>query len=251
VRRPRRVFHFRRQEEAAPEALRGSTAVVIDVLRASSTIVSALAAGAREVRCFATVAEARRARRTAAGRPALLCGERNGRKVPGFDLGNSPGDFTPARCAGRTLLMTTTNGTRALGRTLCAREVIIGCFLNLSAVAAWLSAGRGDVALLCAGTEGEVSADDVAFAGALACAIAQNGLALTESAQEAVAVWRAARRSLTKFLARSRGGLPLVKIGLERDIRFCARRNRFDLVPRVVGHANGFRIAPGFRANAS
>jgi 2-phosphosulfolactate phosphatase len=239
----RRAVLFQRQEEAAPEALRGAMVVLIDVLRASSTIVSALAAGAREARCFASVAEARRARRAAAGRPVLLCGERKGRKVPGFDLGNSPGEFTPKRCAGRTLLMTTTNGTRALGRTRLAREVIIGCFLNLSAVAARLSAARGDVALLCAGTEGEVSAEDVAFAGALACEIAENGIALTESAQQAVPVWRAARRSLTRFLAASRGGRPLVEIGLERDIRFCARRNRFDLVPRVVGRADGFRIA--------
>ena len=242
--RPRRVFHFQRQEEATPEALRGAAVVVIDVLRASSTMTAALAAGAREVRCFASVCEARRARRTRAGRTGLLCGERNGRRVPGFDLGNSPGDFTPGRCAGRTLFMTTTNGTRALGRTLQAREVVIGCFLNLSAVAGYLSAGRGDVALLCAGTEGEVSAEDVAFAGALACEIAGKGITLTESAQEAARVWRAARRSLTKFLARSRGGVPLVKIGLGRDIRFCARRNRFDVVPRVVSHTNGFRVVP-------
>jgi 2-phosphosulfolactate phosphatase len=175
----------------------------------------------------------------------LLCGERNGRRIPGFDLGNSPGDFTPARCAGRTLLMTTTNGTRALGRTRRAREVIIGCFLNLSAVAHWLSAKRGDVALLCAGTEGEISADDVAFAGALALELAANGLALTESAQAAAPVWRAARRSLAKFLTRSRGGAPLVKIGLERDIRFCACGDRFDLVPCVVGRTDGFRIVAG------
>jgi 2-phosphosulfolactate phosphatase len=240
----RRVFHFRRQEEATPDALRGATVVVIDVLRASSTMAAALAAGAREARCFRSVSEARRARRTMAGRPILLCGERNGRKVRGFDLGNSPGDFTPERCAGRTLLMTTTNGTRALQRTLQARDVVIGCFLNASAVAAYLSAGRGDIALLCAGTEGEVSTEDVAFAGALACKIAGNGIALTESAQEAAQVWRVARRSLAKFLARSRGGVPLVKIGLERDIRFCARRNRFDVVPRVAGHTNGFRITP-------
>ncbi len=241
--RPRRVFVFRRQEDAAPEALRGATVVVIDVLRATSTMIAALAAGAGEVRCFGSVAAARRARRTAAGRRGLLCGERNGRKVPGFDLGNSPGDFTPERCAGRTLLMTTTNGTRALGRTVQARAVVIGCFLNLSAVAEFLAAARGDVGLLCAGTEGEVSAEDVAFAGALAGEIARNGLALTESAQEAVRVWRAARRSLMKFLAGSRGGVPLVKIGLGRDIRFCARRDRFDVVPRVVGFTQGVRVA--------
>jgi 2-phosphosulfolactate phosphatase len=243
--RLRRVVHFPRQEEAAPEALRGATVVVIDILRATSTITSGLAAGAREVRCFGSVSAARRARRAAPGRPGLLCGERNGRKVPGFDLGNSPGDFTAASCGGRTLLLTTTNGTRALGRTLQARQVIIGCFLNLTAVAAYLSAGHGDVALLCSGTEGEVSADDVAFAGALACELARDGLALADSAEEAVQVWRTARRSLSKFLARSRGGVPLVKIGLERDILFCARRDRFDIVPRVLGHTNGFLIARG------
>jgi 2-phosphosulfolactate phosphatase len=120
--------------------------------------------------------------------------------------------------------------------------VFIGCFLNLSAVARRLAAGRGDAALLCAGTEGEVSAEDVAFAGALALEIEKDGIEMTESAVEAARVWRKSRRSLRKFLAESRGGVPLVKIGLGRDTVFCAQRDRFEAVPRVAEKFDGFRI---------
>jgi len=233
----RQVLQFFRQEEATPAALRGTTVVVIDVLRASSVITTALAVGAREVRCFRTVRAAFQARRLTRG---LLCGERKGLRISGFDLGNSPVEYTRERCVGRTLLMTTTNGTRALRRTRKARDVVIGCFLNAKALVKYLLKQRGDTSLLCAGTEGDVSEEDVSCAGAICCELAANGLELTAPAQEAARLWsRAARRGLGTFLAQSRGGVPLVKLGLERDIRFCAQRDVFSLVPRLANRGTG------------
>ena len=232
---------FFRQEDAHAEAFRGKHVAVIDVLRATSTLTVALAAGATEARCFRTVREVFRARRRLLDRPLLLCGERNRLPVRGFDLGNSPRDFTPRRCAGRTLLMTTTNGTRALSAARRAREIVLACFFNLSAVAAHLAHARGDIVLLCAGTEGELSLDDVACAGAIAELLLDANLSPSPQVDEAVRTWRRARRSLSKFLLNSEGGVPLVTAGLTRDVRDCARRDRFALVPRVVGWGRATR----------
>ena len=242
--KPRRLQVFRRQEEAPPAALRNKLVVLIDVLRACSTLTTAFHAGAKEAWCFGSVRDVFRARRAFTDCPLLFCGERNRLAVRGFDLGNSPTDFTTARCAGRTLLMTTTNGTRALRRTQGARDVVLGCFLNLSVVTTYLLDRRGDAALLCAGTEGDVSCDDLACAGAMAEKLSAHGIALADASPEAIHVWRAARKSLRKFLTESRGGAPLARAGLERDIAFCTRRDRFNVVPRLVERRNGFRLAP-------
>jgi 2-phosphosulfolactate phosphatase len=118
--------------------------------------------------------------------------------------------------------------------------VVIGCFLNAKALVNYLLKRRGDIALLCAGTEGDVSEEDVCYAGAICRELAASGLELTAPAQEAARLWRrAARRGLEKFLAQSRGGAPLVKLGLEGDIRFCAQRDIFSLVPRLVSRGAG------------
>src|SRR5271167_3781383 len=120
-------------EFAAPERFAGGVAVVADVLRATTTIVHAIAAGCAAIRLCRTVEEARR---LAAELPApvLLAGERDGLPLPGFDLGNSPGEFTSERCRGATLVLTTTNGTRALLHAAAAQRVLVAAFANLGAV---------------------------------------------------------------------------------------------------------------------
>ena len=239
-----RIDVFLRQEDATSAAMRGKTVVLIDVLRASTTLTAALAAGAREVVCFPTVREVFRARKALAPRPVLLCGERGGSRVRGFDLGNSPRHFTPRRCAGRPLLMSTPNGTRALKLTHAAGEIIIGCFANLSAAADHLSSRGRDVALLCAGTEGRLSLDDVACAGAIIEKLAPHPAPLPPAARQALRTWRRAKRSLKKFLLASEGGVPLVRIGLRQDVLDCARRDRFRIIPRVAARQDGCRVIP-------
>ena len=231
-----------KQEDTTRRGLRRKTVVLIDVLRATSTLVCAFAAGAEEAWCCRTVTEVFRARRRLSGHRLLLGGERRGLPIRGFNLGNSPRHFTRDRCAGTTLLMTTTNGTRALALAHDAREVILGSFLNLSAASDYLASARGDVVCLCAGTEGQRSDDDVACAGAIIEKLSKRSVRLTSTAEEALRTWRRARRSLRKFLLQSAGGVPLVQVGLQRDVCDCARRDRFSVVPRVVGRKDGYRI---------
>src|SRR5947209_4689500 len=137
--------------------LRGGVAVVIDVLRATTTMVHALAAGCVCVRPCAEIEEARAlAGQMRAGR-VLLGGERGGQPLPGFDLGNSPREYTAKVCKGNTIVLTTTNGTRALLRAAEAERVLVAAFVNYSAVCEQLRQDARPVHVVCAGTEGEVS----------------------------------------------------------------------------------------------
>lgn len=156
-----------------PEFLEGvdlseSVAVVIDVLRASTTIVHALGHGAAAVIPCLEVDEARRIARENPENKILLGGERQGRIIDGFDLDNSPLSYRSGTVAGRTIAFTTTNGTRALLRCSQAQAVYIGAFANLSAIVEELLRGDRDVHLVCAGTDGQLTAEDILFAGALA-----------------------------------------------------------------------------------
>ena len=134
-----------------PEALAGATLVVIDVLRATTVIPHALAVGAKAViPCLEVEDAVQAAARLPAGQ-AVLGGERGGLKIDGFDLGNSPDEYTPQTVAGKTLVFTTTNGTRAMMHCRQAQRVLLGSFVNASAIVDALAADR-DVRLLCAGT---------------------------------------------------------------------------------------------------
>lgn len=229
---------------AGTEELSGRTAVVIDVLRATTTIVHALAAGAQAVLPCAEVEQARQIAQRLGGE-ALLAGERGGLPIPGFDLGNSPREFTPARVAGKTIVFTTTNGTRALLRSANATRILLAAFVNFSAVCREL-AGHEQVAIVCAGTDGEVTREDVLLAGALVDDLTRGeppgpagrrtAWQLNDQAEIAADAWRTAVRLLTDrplglALRLSRGGRNLIEIGQENDIDLAAQIDRFDLVP--------------------
>lgn len=226
-----------------PDKLSGRLAVVIDVLRATTTIVHALASGAREV---LVCQEVEQARKLAANSPgAIVAGERGGLPIAGFHLGNSPQEFAPAVVGGKTIIFTTTNGTRAMARCAGARRVLLGAFVNFSAVGRELTAelsspGSSGAALICAGTEGDVTREDTLLAGAMAEDLASNDdlqLSLNDQAVIAADAWRVCRLDLGghdplgRTLRQSRGGRKLIEIGLENDIAIAAEIDRFDLVP--------------------
>src|SRR3989442_948332 len=147
--------------------LAGGLAIVIDVLRATTTIVHALAAGCCAVRPVAEIDEAQIiAGGMRAGR-VLLAGERGGAPLAGFDLGNSPGEFTPKICRGCTVVLTTSNGTRALLRAAEAARTLVGAFVNYSAVCEQLRQDARPVHIVCAGTDGDIALEDTLLAGAL------------------------------------------------------------------------------------
>ena len=218
-----------------PAKLADTTAVVIDVLRASTTIVHALAAGARSVVPSLDVEGARRLAASAKHAGTILGGERQGLPIDGFDLGNSPAEYSPQTVADRTVVFTTTNGTRALDRVRGARRVVIAAFANAAAVVQELR-DAPQIALVCAGTRGEITREDVLCAGLLVDRLSANGdgCEIDDAAHIARAAWRAAERSertLAEELADSLGGRNLEAIGLADDIRLAARLDVFDFVP--------------------
>lgn len=239
----------------SPDELAGGMVVVIDVLRATSTITAALAAGCREVIPCLEVEEARRRAAEFPPGQAVLGGERQGLPIAGFNFGNSPADYTPANVAGKTVVFTTTNGTKALRSCLLAERVVLGAFVNFTATLQAIL-GHGQIHLLCAGTGGCVTREDVLLAGAVAEALARNSTLpnMNDEAVLARAAWREMlaseprthdRAVLTALLAselrNTQGGRNLAGIGLVRDVDDVAR---FDTV-EVVGELDiaSWRIA--------
>lgn len=220
-----------------PGALRGEVAVVVDVLRASTVMVHALGAGVESIRPCLEIDEARRLAASLPAGTALLAGERTGLPIEGFDLGNSPGDFTPERCEGRTLVMTTTNGTRAILASREADQVLIGAFANLGAVRHALTRAGRNAHIVCAGTDGLVSFEDTLLAGALADELERAGWSLgNDPARIAARAWASRRgEDLRSVLATGRGGLRVTELGLEKDIAAAARVDTFEVVPECAG----------------
>ncbi|KAF5061228.1 2-phosphosulfolactate phosphatase [Proteiniclasticum sp. QWL-01] len=215
-------------EAIHPEQLPGKTVIVIDTLRATTVMVTALANGARSIRCVMEPEEALRLRDDQPG--LLLGGERHALKIPGFDLSNSPLEYTTETVFGRDLVMTTSNGTRTLLRTAGASEVLIGCLLNARAVMTRaLESGR-DILLLNAGTMGLFSLDDFITAGAMLHE-ARGAVSLTDLALAARLLYESCPEihpALTESVHYGR----LRELGLQDDLNYALRPNRLDVVPR-------------------
>jgi 2-phosphosulfolactate phosphatase len=205
------------------DQLREATAVVIDVIRATSTITMALAQGASGVQPVADVADAFALK--ARNPEAVLAGERGGEPLPGFDLGNSPQDFTRKRIKRRRVILTTTNGTQALAACVGARHVVAACLLNLDAVAARLRELGPPWIVLCAGGNGHFGVDDAIVAGALAEALEQD--------HAFVHLYRSVKKNLTEALLGCEAGRELARVGLEKDVPFCAQISRLSIVPTL------------------
>ncbi|HEY6113579.1 MAG TPA: 2-phosphosulfolactate phosphatase [Gaiellaceae bacterium] len=211
------------------EAGAAPTGVVIDVIRATSTICQALAAGYQRVFCAAEVEEAR-ALREALGE-GVLGGERNAVRIPGFDLGNSPREYVQP--AGETLILSTTNGTRAVvaAAERCER-VFIASLLNLAGVVEAARAAGEDVVVVCAGVQGTLALDDAFVAGRIVELLGWERTDAAETAARLVTTWSGAEEA---FRA-SKSGRNLMENAseLEPDIPFCARESVLDVVPRLV-----------------
>jgi 2-phosphosulfolactate phosphatase len=230
-----RLDVFMTPAEAIPAEVAGRTVVVIDVLRASSSIVEAMASGARTIFPVASIEEAIRLANTLGRDQVLLCGERRSLTIEGFDLGNSPGEFTPARVAGKTLVMTTTNGTSSMAAAGGASRVIVGSLLNLSAVVADLVSSGAEPVFLCSGREGRFGLDDAVTAGTMIAAL-QDALpdaewTMNDGARAALALGRAWSGDLLALFADTAAGRQLADAGLEADLAFCAQTDLRDVLP--------------------
>jgi 2-phosphosulfolactate phosphatase len=232
-----------------PSELRGGVAVVIDVLRASTTIVHALAAGACAVVPCLTVDEART---FAANHPAdelLLGGERGGKLIDGFDLDNSPQRYTQSTVRGKTIVFTSSNGTQALLRSGQADRVLIGAFVNLSTVVETLLSCDRPIHLVCAGTCGSLTAEDVLCAGAIAKRHREAGGDFdwtddsTQLALDFFAAHSHDQAALLNAIRAGHGGRNLTTLGFEEDIRRAATCDLFRLVPEYSPHSGRIEIA--------
>lgn len=214
------------------------TVVVIDVLRATSTILEALVNGARDVLPIESIEQAVRKAQDIGREQVLLCGERDVERVDGFDLGNSPLEYVPERVRGRTLVLTTTNGTRAILLGAAGGRCLIASFLNATAVADALANADTDALILCAGREGRFSLEDALCAGVIARALNERrskGTTLEANDGARAAMLLAGRygRRLPAFLAQTAAGKRLVELGRRAEIEFCASLDRYAEVPRL------------------
>ncbi|GAB6165680.1 2-phosphosulfolactate phosphatase family protein [Thermostilla marina] len=233
---------------AEPSELSQGTVVVIDILRASTTIVYALEAGAEAVYPCRDLEDARRTAESL-GDNVLLGGERKGLPPEGFDLGNSPGEYEADRVAGKRIVFTTTNGTLALSRCEKAERVLIGSFVNATAVYQALLTETKAIHLLCAGTDGDYSRDDTLFAGFLVDRLQRRGGLRYDLNAQAITArenWRSTfaepyvvgaepitPEMLAEKLQDTEGGQNLVEIGLTGDILDAARIDKFKSVPEL------------------
>lgn len=206
-----------------------SIVVVIDILRASSAITTAFFNGVTKMIPVATVEEAQ----TYKEQGYLVAAERDGEIVKGFDLGNSPFGYMNAKVKGKTIAITTTNGTQAISVAKDAHKVIIGSFLNQDSVIEYLKKEKKDVIFLCAGWKNKFNLEDTLYAGAVAeQLIYKYGFnSSCDSTIAAMELYKLAKHDLFAFLAHSSHRNRLEKLDLERDIKYCLTPNQCPVVP--------------------
>lgn len=220
-----------------PADLAGRAVAVFDVLRATTTITQAIAAGTAAIHLFDTPAAASATAKAAANASTvsvLLAGEIRCLPAPGFDLGNSPSHFTPAKVARQTIHFATTNGTRALLAASAAPIVIAACLNNAQAAARYLHATGLPITLLAAGTHGEPAQEDIAGCGAVAHYLHQSGHPPTPAAQAAIDLFQKWQHDLPTLLRSTPGGQNIQAAGLPEDITFAAQLNTTTAVARLT-----------------
>jgi 2-phosphosulfolactate phosphatase len=222
----------------------GKTTVVIDVLRATSTIITALQNGAREIIPVATVEFAVKVSGGMFGGLTLLGGERNTKKIEGFALGNSPFEYTSEIVSGKSIIFYTTNGTKAIVKAKFSETILICSFLNVSAVAKKLIELNNDVEILCSGRSNVFSLEDVICSGKLVSEISKQNknIELMDSALASIALNEKLGNNIYKMMKESEHGKILVENGFEKDIKYCSQIDVTSAVP--INQGNVLKLMP-------
>lgn len=212
--------------------LKHKTVVVVDILRATSSIVTGLSHGLEAIKPVASLEECR-----VLGKQGFItAAERGGEKVEGFDLGNSPFSYMAADLKGRKVAITTTNGTLAISRSTDADYILVGAFLNLGAVAQKIRELDRDVVIHCAGWKGNINLEDTLFAGALIELLEDEFEGTSDDAKMALSLYQAKKNQLFETVANSAHARRLEKFGILKDIEFCVKMDEYATVPVL---ANG------------
>jgi 2-phosphosulfolactate phosphatase len=211
--------------------LSGTVVVVIDILRATSSITTAIAHGVEVVRIVGSLPECRELKL----KGYIGAAERGGKKVGGFDMGNSPVSFMNPELEDQKIAMTTTNGTVALKKASGALQVVIGSFLNYSALLSYLERLPCDLLLFCAGWKGKANLEDTLFAGAVIHGLKQMFENNSDVPIMAAKLYRQAKDSLKVAIEESSHVERLIGLGLEKDIDFCLKRDEYKVIPVLKG----------------
>lgn len=209
--------------------------VIIDIFRATSAICTALEYGANKIIPVATIEEALEYK----AKGFLVGAERNGSPLDGFDFGNSPYSYMNENIKGKTIVLTTTNGTQTIEAAKNAYKVVIGSFLNLSALCNWLMNQNKNILLLCSGWHKRFSLEDTLFAGAVVNALSQNSEfnSLGDSALATKFLYQSAKTNPYRFLRNSSHKERLIKLNLKEDIKYCLALDKTSVIPVLEGNA--------------
>ncbi len=228
----------------------GKTTVVIDILRASSTIVTALQNGAKEIVPVASVEFAVKVSGGMFGGQTLLGGERNTKKIEGFALGNSPLEYSPEVVTGKSIIFYTTNGSKAIVKAKFSQNLFICAFMNLTAVAQKLVALDNDFEILCSGRNNLYSMEDTICAGKLISEVLKlnESLVLTDAAKASVAISKSFGKNILKMMKESEHGKILIENGFENDLKYCSKISTSEVIPYYSG--NVLKLLPNDKNNS-
>jgi 2-phosphosulfolactate phosphatase len=218
--------------------LKGKIVVVVDILRATSCMVSGLATGVAAIKPLADVDICKGLKQ----KGYYTAGERNGSKVEGFDMGNSPFEYMEPHLKGQKVAVTTTNGTLAIEKSTAADQIIIGAFLNLTAVAKYIQQHDKDVVVVCAAWKGKVNLEDSLFAGALVQKLADTYQPECDVPRMMMKLYQSEKNNLFSFVKESSHARRLNKLEVFKDIEFCVQEDTFDIVPVL---SNGHLVVAG------
>jgi 2-phosphosulfolactate phosphatase len=207
--------------------------VIIDIFRATSSICYGIENGATAIIPVALVEECAAYREK--GEAYLLAAERDGKVVDGFDFGNSPFSYTKEKVAGKTVVLTTTNGTHALHLSRKAKQIVIGSFLNLTPLCNWLKTSDENILLVCAGWKNNFNLEDTLFAGAVVEQLKTFNFKLDDSAIASNDLYQLGKSDINLYLKKTSHAERLKKLGIEKDIEFCLQVDLTTAIPVLEG----------------
>ncbi len=216
--------------------MRGRNVIIIDVLRATTTICTALSNGAREVIPTADIENATKISSNLSSDSRLLGGERQGKKIDGFDLGNSPAEYSPEKVRNKSIIFTTTNGAGAIHKCRYASTALVASFVNVSAIVETIVEIGGTWTILCSGRQGAFSVEDATCAGMIISKVKEVSEVDTEDAGlTTLILYKNYKKSILGMMKKSQHGQYLVSIGFEEDLKFCSNVDGVPVVPVVSG----------------